>query len=38
MIKEVERYMNRCNTYQRNKNCAKAPVEKLILNMILEKP
>jgi len=38
MIKEVERYMNRCNTYQRNKNRAKAPVEKLILNMILEKP
>ena len=38
MIKEVERYMNRCNTYQRNKNCTKAPVEKLILNMILEKP
>jgi len=38
MIKEVERYMNRCNTCQRNKNCAKAPVGKLIPNMILEKP
>ena len=30
--------MDRCDAYQRNKNHAEAPVEKLIPNAISEKP
>ena len=30
--------MDRCNIYQRNKNCAEAPAGKLIPNTIPEKP
>ena len=30
IMKEVRRYINRCNVYQKNKNCTEALVEKLI--------
>jgi len=38
MIKEIGRYINRCNAYQRNKNHVEAPAEKLIPNTIPQKP
>jgi len=38
VMKEVERYMDGYNAYQRYKNQSEAPVEKLIPNAILEKP
>jgi len=37
VIKEVERYVDGCDTCQRYKNQSKAPVEKLIPNIIPEK-
>jgi len=36
-MKEVGRYVNRCNACQRYKNWSKAPAGKLMLNTILEK-
>jgi len=30
MIKEIEKYVDGCNAYQRNKNHTEAPAEKLI--------
>jgi len=38
MTKEVGKYVDGYNVYQRNKNCTEAPVGKLIPNTILEKP
>ena len=38
VTKEVERYVDRCNIYQRYKNRSKAPVGKLMPNVIPEKP
>jgi len=37
-MKEVKKYVDRYNTYQRYKNQSKAPAGKLIPNAILEKP
>ena len=37
MIKEVKKYIERCNICQRNKNCTEAPVGKLMPNAVLEK-
>ena len=38
VIKEVGRYVDEYNTCQRYKNQSKAPAEKLMPNVILEKP
>jgi len=38
VMKEVGRYVDRCNACQRYKNRSKAPVGKLIPNTIPEKP
>jgi len=38
MTKEIKKYIERYNTYQRNKNCTKTPVKKLMPNVVLEKP
>ena len=38
MMKKVGRYIDGYNAYQRNKNYAEAPAEKLIPNTIPEKP
>ena len=38
MIKEIGRYIDRCNAYQRNKNHVEAPAGKLIPNTIPQKP
>jgi len=38
ITKEVGRYMDRYNAYQRYKNQSEAPAEKLMSNAILEKP
>jgi len=38
VTKEVKKYIERCNTCQRNKNCTEALVGKLIPNAVLEKP
>jgi len=38
VTKEVGRYMDRCNVYQRYKNQSEAPVGKLMPNAIPEKP
>ena len=38
VMKEVKKYVDRYNTYQRYKNQSKAPAGKLIPNAILEKP
>ena len=37
IMKEVGRYVDRYNIYQRNKNCVEAPVGKLIPNTIPER-
>jgi len=37
-MKEMERYIDRCDACQRYKNQSKAPTGKLIPNAILEKP
>ena len=37
VIKEVKKYVEKCDIYQRNKNCTEAPIGKLILNAIPEK-
>jgi len=34
----IKKYIESCNIYQRNKNHIEKPVEKLILNAVLEKP
>jgi len=36
-MREVERYVDRCNAYQQYKNRSLAPVGKLMPNAILEK-
>ena len=38
MTKEVGRYIDGCDVYQRNKNYVEALAEKLIPNTIPEKP
>jgi len=38
MTKEVKKYIEECDMCQRNKNQTEIPVEKLMLNTILEKP
>jgi len=38
VMKEVKKYIERCDACQRNKNQTKAPAGKLMLNTILEKP
>ena len=38
IMKEVKKYIERYNAYQRNKNCTEVPAEKLIPNVVLEKP
>jgi len=38
VTKEVERYVDGCDIYQRYKNRSKAPVGKLMPNVIPEKP
>ena len=38
VIKEVGRYVDEYNTCQRYKNQSKAPAEKLMPNVILERP
>jgi len=38
MTKKVEKYIDRCDACQRNKNWIEAPVEKLMLNTISKKP
>ena len=37
VIKEVKKYIEGCDTCQRNKNCTKVPAEKLMPNTVLEK-
>jgi len=37
VTKDVEKYVDSCNMYQRMKNKIEAPVEKLKLNKVLEK-
>ncbi len=37
VTKDVEKYVDSCNMYQRMKNKIEAPVEKLKLNEVLEK-
>jgi len=38
VTKEVKKYVEGCNVYQRNKNRTEAPTEKLMLNVVPEKP
>ena len=38
VTKEVKQYVERCNVYQKNKNCTEQPVGKLIPNSLPEKP
>jgi len=38
MTKKVKKYIEECDMCQRNKNQTEIPVEKLMLNTILEKP
>jgi len=38
VTKEVKKYIEKCNVYQRNKNCTKALTGKLMPNAVLEKP
>jgi len=38
VTREVGKYVDRCNVYQQYKNRSEALAEKLILNIILEKP
>jgi len=37
VTREVKRYIEKCDTYQRNKNQTQLPAEKLMPNSILEK-
>jgi len=37
VTKEVKKYIEGCDVYQRNKNCTKAPVRKLMPNTVPEK-
>jgi len=36
-MKEIKKYIESCNIYQRNKNCTEALAEKLMPNAVLEK-
>jgi len=38
VTKKVKKYIEECDICQRNKNQTEVPVEKLMLNTILEKP
>ena len=38
VIKEVKKYVESCDVYQRNKNCTETPVGKLMPNAVPEKP
>ena len=38
IMKKVKRYVEECDSCQRNKNCTKQPASKLMPNSILEKP
>ena len=38
VIKEVKKYVESCDVYQRNKNCTETPVGKLMPNVVPEKP
>ena len=38
IMKEMKRYIDKCNTCQRNKNSTEAPAGKLMPNAISEKP
>ena len=38
IIKDIEKYVNGCNLYQRMKNRIEALIEKLMVNKVLEKP
>jgi len=38
VIKDVEKYVEECNTCQRMKNRTEVPVGKLMMNKVLEKP
>jgi len=38
VTKEVKQYMEGCNFCQKNKNCTKQPVGKLMPNLIPERP
>ena len=38
VMKEVKKYIESYDMYQRNKNCTEALVEKLISNIVPEKP
>ena len=38
VMKEVKKYVESCDICQRNKNCTKAPAEKLMPNAVPEKP
>jgi len=38
VTKEVKKYVEGYDACQRNKNCTEAPIGKLILNVVLEKP
>jgi len=36
--KDMEKYVDECNIYQKIKNQTEAPTEKLMVNQVLEKP
>ena len=38
ITKEVKKYVESCNAYQKNKNCTEALAKKLIFNTVPEKP
>ena len=38
VIKEVKKYVESCDAYQKNKNCIEVPVGKLMPNAVPEKP
>ena len=38
VTKEVKKYVESCDVYQRNKNCTETPVGKLMPNAVPEKP
>ena len=38
VTKEVQKYIEECDIYQRNKNCTETPAWKLMPNVVPEKP
>ena len=38
VMKEVKKYVESCDAYQKNKNCIEVPVGKLMPNAVPEKP